>query len=107
MDQTDDQQTDDQQTDDQHRQRVLRTFLDDDGALRGLPAKRAKRLVVLEHVAQALEPGVRYPESAVNELLRRFHPDVAALRRYLVVEGLVERTPGVYWRSSSGADAPA
>ena len=30
--------------------------------------------------------------------LRRFHPDVAALRRYLVDDGFMERAEGVYWR---------
>jgi hypothetical protein len=27
------------------------------------------------------------------------HPDVAALRRYLVDEGLLTREAGVYWRN--------
>jgi hypothetical protein len=85
---------------DQHRQRVLRIFLDDSGALRTMPAKRSKRLVVLEHVAQVFEPGARYPEPEVNAKLEAFYPDVAALRRYLVDEGLLERTPGVYWRAA-------
>jgi hypothetical protein len=32
-------------------------------------------------------------------VLRRFHPDVAALRRYLVDEGFLDREAGVYWRA--------
>ena len=31
--------------------------------------------------------------------LRAFHPDVAALRRYMVDEQLLDRADGVYWRS--------
>jgi hypothetical protein len=42
---------------------------------------------------------VRYPEREVNALLAAWHPDVAALRRYLVDEGLLTRDAGVYWRS--------
>jgi putative glutamine amidotransferase len=43
--------------------------------------------------------GVRYPESDVNARLRRFHPDYAAVRRYLVDDGFLTREIGVYWRS--------
>jgi hypothetical protein len=33
-----------------------------------------------------------------------WHPDVAALRRYLVDEGLVTREVGMYWRSGGPVD---
>jgi predicted transcriptional regulator len=64
-----------------------------------LPAQRSKRLVVLERLALEFEPGARYPESAVNDLLSRFFDDVATLRRQLVDEGFVDRADGEYWRS--------
>lgn len=84
--------------DEQRRQRVLRAFLDASGALRSIPARRGKRRVVLEHIASVFEVGVRYPERDVNAMLRAFHPDVAALRRYLVDEEFLDREPGTYWR---------
>jgi hypothetical protein len=77
---------------------VLRTFLRD-GRLVSIPAQRSKRRVVLEHLVCVFEPGVRYPEREVNALLAAWHPDVAALRRYLVDEELLTREAGVYWRS--------
>lgn len=64
-----------------------------------LPAQRSKRLVVLERLALELEPGVRYSEPEINELLRRFNDDHATLRRQLVDEGFVDRAAGEYWRS--------
>lgn len=64
-----------------------------------IPTQRAKRLVVLERVALDFEPGVRYPEAEVNAVLQRYHPDYAALRRYLVDEALLDRRGGEYWRS--------
>ena len=71
-----------------------------DGRITTMPAKRAARLLLLDRVAQALEPGRRYPESAVNEILKACYDDHAALRRYLVDEELLARTPdGTYWRS--------
>ncbi|MDT9593931.1 DUF2087 domain-containing protein [Nocardioides zeae] len=81
------------------RARVLAQFVDADGALHTMPTKHTKRLVVLDHVAQVFEPGVVYPELEVNTALRRFHPDVAALRRYLVENGFLEREANRYWRS--------
>ena len=64
-----------------------------------IPSSRGKRLVVLERLALDFEPGVRYPEAQVNEMLQRYHPDRAALRRYLVDEGFLDRADGLYWRS--------
>lgn len=84
---------------------VLRSFLDAEGRLVTVPAKRGKRLVVLDHLAQRFEPGERYSETEVNALLREVHPDVAALRRYLVDEGFLSREAGVYWRSGGTVDA--
>ncbi|TMR08850.1 DUF2087 domain-containing protein [Nonomuraea turkmeniaca] len=79
-------------------ERVLRTFLVD-GRLTTMPMRRDKRLVVLRYIATVFEPGVRYPEKDVNVTLRAFHDDYAALRRYLVDEGLLSREDNVYWRS--------
>jgi hypothetical protein len=69
------------------------------GRLTGIPAKRSKRLVILTRLALEFDVGVRYPEREVVEVLQRFHPDHASLRRYLVDEGLLSRDHGVYWRS--------
>lgn len=66
---------------------VLRRFFATDGRLVALPAKRAKRLLVLDHIAQCFEPGRRYDWREVDDMLREIHDDHAALRRYLVDEG--------------------
>jgi hypothetical protein len=84
---------------------ILRSFFDADGRLLTVPAKRGKRLVVLDHLAQRFEPGERYPETEVNNRLREVHDDVAALRRYLVDEGFLSREVGIYWRSGGSVDA--
>ncbi|MBW3606197.1 MAG: DUF2087 domain-containing protein [Actinobacteria bacterium] len=69
-----------------------------------IPLARSKRRVVLERLSLDFEPGVSYPESAVNEILSRRHPDYAALRRYLVDEGYLDRRAGVYRRSGGRVD---
>ena len=90
-------------SDDPAEDAVLSAFLRD-GRLTSIPAQRSKRLVVLDHLARVFEPGVRYPEREVNALLAVWHPDVAALRRYLVDEGLLSREAGVYWRIGGSVD---
>jgi hypothetical protein len=92
---------------------VLRRFVHH-GRLLALPAARAKRLLVLDHLAGLFEPGRRYPEPEVNEILGAWYPDYAMLRRYLVDEGFLdradERAPSgsrsvkVYWRSGGTVD---
>jgi hypothetical protein len=81
------------------QERVLRAFFDADGRLHTIPSKHSKRLVVLDRLAQEFEPGRAYSEAAVNETLQRFHPDYAALRRYLVDNDFMTREAGEYWRS--------
>ena len=77
---------------------MLRTFLRG-GRLVSIPTQHAKKLVVLDRLAQEFDIGVRYSERQVNAILRRFHDDVAALRRYLVDEGFLDRAAGEYWRT--------
>lgn len=74
------------------------------GRLKEIPAKRSKRLVVLTRLSLEFDVGVRYPERDVVEILKRFHPDHASLRRYLVDEGLLSRDHGEYWRSGGPVD---
>jgi hypothetical protein len=90
-------------SDDPAEAAVLAAFVRD-GRLTSIPAQRSKRLVVLGHLVRVFEPGVRYPEREVNALLGVWHPDVAALRRYLVDEGLLTREAGVYWRTGGPVD---
>jgi hypothetical protein len=77
---------------------VLRTFVRG-GRLTQIPMQAAKRRIVLDHICRVFEIGVRYPEKEVNALLRAFHPDYAALRRYLVDEAFLARERNVYWRT--------
>lgn len=78
--------------------------------LRSLPAQSSRRRRVLEHVAeQAFSPDRAYDEPEVNALLGAWceggEVDYAALRRYLVEEGLVSRGGGVY-RLGTGTTEP-
>jgi len=86
---------------------VLRAFFTDEGRLVRIPAKRSKRLLVLDALAQDFEPGTRYTEKQVNLILGKRHADTAALRRHLVDEGFLDREGGGgrYWRAGGTVDA--
>ncbi|MCW3844293.1 DUF2087 domain-containing protein [Micromonospora yasonensis] len=84
------------------REAILRTFVRD-GRLTRLPAQRGRRRVLLEHITErSFEPGVRYPERAVDDALRAWceggEADHVTLRRYLVDDLLLTREHGIYWR---------
>jgi hypothetical protein len=80
--------------------KVLRNFLNADGTLKQLPPQGNKLLIVLNFIVDAFAWDTNYTEKEVNTILRRFHVDTAALRRYLVDNGLMAReSDGTrYWR---------
>jgi hypothetical protein len=84
---------------------VLRAFVRD-GRIVRFPTARPKMRQLLDLVAQDFEPGRRYSEKQVNEVLASWHPDVATLRRSLVDEGFMSRHGGGgrYWRSGGAVD---
>ncbi|MFF5724953.1 DUF2087 domain-containing protein [[Kitasatospora] papulosa] len=62
------------------------------GRLTAIPRKPARREQLLAHLAQTLFQHDRvYTEREVNDALLTVHDDCSALRRYLVVAGLLER----------------
>jgi len=77
------------------------------GRIATIPARLARRRLLLDIVAQGFEPGVRYPERAVNSFLGELCDDHAAMRRYLVDEGFLSRDHGEYWRSAGTVDTRA
>jgi len=82
---------------------VLRSYFRG-GRLNEIPAKQSKRTIVLSRLALEFEIGVRYSEREVNEILKRFHDDHAALRRHLVDEGFLSRERGEYWRTGGSVN---
>ncbi|WP_250291318.1 DUF2087 domain-containing protein [Streptomyces atroolivaceus] len=68
------------------------TALFSGGRLVAIPRKPARREQLLVHLADTLFEGDRvYTEREVNEALLTVHEDCSALRRHLVVAGLLER----------------
>ncbi len=85
---------------DAYDRKVIGDFSRPDGSLKEIPAQRRKLEAILRHLVKTFEPGRRYREKQVNEMLARFHPDTASLRRELVGAKLMARQGGggEYWR---------
>ncbi len=80
--------------------KVLKAYLNTDGTLKQIPMDTKKLLVILNFIVDVFSFDATYTEKEVNTILRRFHVDTAALRRYLVDHGLMDReSDGTkYWR---------
>jgi biotin operon repressor len=85
---------------DAYDNKVIGDYTRKDGSLKTIPAQRKKLEAILRYVVKAFEPGKRYSEKQVNEMLGKYHEDTATLRRELVGYKLMNREGGVgeYWR---------
>jgi hypothetical protein len=83
------------------RERMISNYFGPDGnrKLDVLPQKGKKRMIILQYLTTKFQANRSYSEKEVNEILKPFHDDYFALRRYLVVYGLMDRTKDgrSYW----------
>ena len=85
-------------TGDAWENRILALYLDGE-TIKEIPMKRKKQRVILKWLVQKFEMDRTYHELELNEQLKVYNPDVAALRRYMVEEQLMARdNKNMYWR---------
>jgi len=91
---------------DEKSRKVLKSYLNADGSIRQLPMQGAKLQAILAYLLQAFSVGVIYTEKEVNQIIRRYHEDVAGLRRDLIDQGLLQRKSdgSQYWRPAEPTD---
>jgi predicted transcriptional regulator len=84
---------------DSYDRKVIANFTDAEGRIKILPAQRKKLEAILRYVLRSFEPGVRYSEKRVNEILSQYNKDTATLRRELVEYHMLVREGGggEYW----------
>ena len=76
----------------------IEQFFREDGTLISIPAKSSKRLAVLNRIAGEFSARTKYSEKELNEIVARFHEDTAAIRRYMIENGIMERDrESMYW----------
>ena len=86
---------------DAYDRKVLNTYMTPDKSIKQFPTQQKKMLAILKYLVKEFEPGVRYSEKEVNDILSHYHEDTAWLRRNLVDHGLMQRQGGggEYWRT--------
>jgi hypothetical protein len=82
---------------DAYDQKVLRDYMVE-GRLKLIPRQWKKREVILRYLVEQFEPGRRYSEREVNEVISQTHDDYATLRRELIDSRRMGREREVYWR---------
>lgn len=81
---------------------LVSQFFRADGTLTHIPAKASRKIAVLEVIAKVFVTGTKYPEKEVNELILKFHPDTAAIRRHMIEYKILERDrESNYWLAES------
>ena len=82
----------------------IQQFFRPDGSLISIPAKSVKRIAVLHHIALDLSPDTKYPEKDLNLIIAKYHDDTAAIRRYMIEYGILDRdNESVYWLRLEGS----
>lgn len=84
---------------DAYDRQVIGNYATPDGRLKQIPTKLRKFEAILRYVVQAFQPGVRYTEKEVNEILAQYNEDTAVLRRGLVDNQMMSRESdgSLYW----------
>ncbi|OMG50476.1 hypothetical protein BK140_05995 [Paenibacillus macerans] len=78
------------------RESVIKNFFTAEGRLKSIPAQLKKKLVVLERIALKLEPGRKYSEKEMNELIKGYHDDYATIRREFIIHRFMFRENQIY-----------
>lgn len=81
------------------RQKILETYLDENGRITTFPAKEKRKLVLLAELTRHFDPKKNYSEQALNTILKQYVADHVTVRRYLIEYGFMARTKDgqSYW----------
>lgn len=77
---------------DAERKKVIKAYMDENGAITQFPAREKKKIIVLREIMKNFIKDREYPEQEVNKMLRRIYEDYATLRRALIEYGFLERS---------------
>lgn len=84
---------------DKEKNNVIKTYMDENKALKSYPAKEKKKIIILEEIAKNFTKGKFYSEKEINRILKRIYEDYATIRRALIEYGFIERSKDCsnYW----------
>jgi hypothetical protein len=80
--------------------KLVSSYIQSDGSIKMIPSQKKKIKIILDYVIAAFKFDSHYSEKEVNDILAKYNPDTAALRRYLIDYRHLarERDGSRYWR---------
>jgi hypothetical protein len=80
------------------KENVLKNYIINDKII-NLPRSVKKKVILLQFLLQGFQRNKRYTEKEVNEIIKLRHEDFAAIRRYMIQYGLMDREDNgsAYW----------
>lgn len=76
----------------QEREKTVKTYMTEEGALKQFPAREKKKIILLGEIMKNFKCGIDYSEKEVNKVLERIYSDYPTIRRALIEYGFMERT---------------
>lgn len=77
----------------QEREKTIQTYMDENGALKQIPAKAKKKIILLGEIVKNFKRDTEYSEKEINTVLKRiYEPDYLSLRRALIEYGFMDRS---------------
>jgi predicted transcriptional regulator len=80
----------------QYREKVVRTFFKKNKLVQ-IPAQYKKRVIILKEMLKRFQPGKKYSEQAVNDLISQMYNDHCLIRREMIDAGIMKRENNEYW----------
>lgn len=74
------------------REKVMKAYMNEQGALTQFPAKEKKKIILLREIIKNFKPDQEYNEKEINRILERIYGDYATLRRSLIEYGFLDRS---------------
>ncbi|EYE88587.1 transcriptional regulator [Fervidicella metallireducens AeB] len=84
---------------DKEKTETIKTYMEENGALKAYPAKEKKKIIILNEICKNFTKGKTYSEKEINRILKRIYVDYVTIRRALVEYGFIDRTNdgSKYW----------
>ncbi|GAA0180086.1 DUF2087 domain-containing protein [Clostridium sediminicola] len=81
------------------KEKVINNYFDETGALKEIPSKAKKKIIVLQYIMKNFKKDKEYKEIEVNRILKRINEDYVSLRRALIEYGFMDRKSdcSYYW----------
>jgi hypothetical protein len=76
----------------EEREKTIKTYMDENGALKQFPAKEKKKIILLREIMKNFKHNYDYQEDEVNRILERIYNDYATIRRSLIEYGFLDRS---------------